>query len=419
MIWQYDVEKIVMLTGLVEGGRHKCELYWPEEDRQSSVFGSVTVTLIDSDLFADYDVRTLAITVGNRSKRLTQFHYTTWPDKGVPKAASSIVQFWNSVNRIHTNRPIVVHCSAGIGRTGTYIALDYLANQAKVEGHVNVLACVSNMRRQRVNLVQTKEQYIFLHEALVEALMLSGTATSSEKFPKVYNELLKVDSEIGKIKLQLEYERLQNEVVSHENVYATIKMEDNDGEECDSKQDEFSAAKKSENRAKNRHNNILPADRHRVYLSTRVSGRNDYINAVLVPSHRQKTGYILTQMPLTDTIIDFWRMMNDLEIRTIVMLNSESSKTHDRGIYWPTDGEVRFGQFSIRLTKQEMHNNYLERTLFFSVIGDEATRSIKQFQFTKWTETDIPVNTESFLQLIDAVDKWQKQSVAKPVVVHC
>ncbi|KAL3879760.1 hypothetical protein ACJMK2_032046, partial [Sinanodonta woodiana] len=421
MMWQHDVEKIVMLTGLFEGGKHKCELYWPVEKGQRSSFGSVSVRLLDTDVFADYDLRILEMTVGNKSKRLTQFHYTAWPDKGVPKAASSVVQFWRSVNRVPTNRPIVVHCSAGIGRTGTYLALDYLTNQAKAEGVVNVLACVSNLRRQRVNLVQTKEQYIFLHETLVEALMLSGTATSSENFPHVYNELMNVDAESGKIKLQLEYERVQNEVVSHENVYATIKMEEEeDGEESDSKQDEFSVAKKYENRAKNRYSNILPADRHRVYLSTHVPGRNDYINAVIVPSHRQKMGFILTQMPLTDTIIDLWRMVDDHEIRTILMFNSDSSKTCDIGIYWPTNGEVRFGQFSIRLANQERHKHFVERTLSFSVIGDKTTRSIKQFQFTKWNETaDIPGNTESFLQLIDAVDKWQKEKEAKPVVVHC
>ncbi|KAL3879927.1 hypothetical protein ACJMK2_032203 [Sinanodonta woodiana] len=206
MLWQYDVEKIVMLTGLFEGGKHKCELYWPVEKTQRKLFGIVSVRLLDTDVFADYDMRILEMTVGNKSKRLIQFHYTAWPDKGVPKAASSIVQFWRSVNRVPTKTPVVVHCSAGIGRTGTYLALDYLANQAKAEGVVNVLACVSNLRRQRVNLVQTKEQYIFLHETLVEALMLSGTATSSENFPHVYNELMHVDNESGKIKLQLEYE---------------------------------------------------------------------------------------------------------------------------------------------------------------------------------------------------------------------
>ncbi|KAL3879914.1 hypothetical protein ACJMK2_032190 [Sinanodonta woodiana] len=327
MMWQYDVEKIVMLTGLFEGGKHKCELYWPGEKGQRSSFGNISVRLLDTDVFADYDMRILEMSV---------------------------------------------------------------------------------------------EQYIFLHETLVEALMLSGTATSSENFPHVYNELMNVDAESGKIKLQLEYERVQNEVVSHENVYATIKMEEEDGEESDSKQDEFSVAKKYENRVKNRYSNILPADRHRVYLSTHVPGRNDYINAVIIPSHRQKMGFILTQMPLTDTIIDFWRMVNDHEIRTLLMFNSESSKINDIGIYWPTNGEVRFGQFSIRLANQERHKHFVERTLTFSVIGDKATRSIKQFQFTKWNETaDIPGNTESFLQLIDAVDKWQKEREAKPVVVHC
>ncbi|KAL3879751.1 hypothetical protein ACJMK2_032037, partial [Sinanodonta woodiana] len=377
MLWQYDVEKIVMLTGLFEGGKHKCELYWPEHEGQTSTFGCVSVTLHDTDLFADYVIRTLEMSVCNKSKRLMQFHYTAWPDKGVPRASSPVVLFWNRVNREPTNKPIVVHCSAGIGRTGTYIALDILVSQGRVEGNVNVSACVSNIRRQRVNMVQTKEQYIFLHETLVEALMLSGTATTSDKFPKVFQELLDIDDESGKLKLQLEYERLQHEDVNNETVYASIST-NHDLDEADSQQEEFAEAKRPENKAKNRYENILPADRHRVVLNSVFPGRNDYINAVLLPSHRMRQGFILTQMPLTGTVIDFWRMIRDLEVRTIVMLNAETSKAHD--------------------------------------VEDE--RFVTQFQLTNWPEhVDAPENTTEFLEIFDIIGSCQNEE--KPIIVHC
>ncbi|KAL3879734.1 hypothetical protein ACJMK2_032020, partial [Sinanodonta woodiana] len=415
MLWQYDVEKIVMLTGLFEGGKHKCELYWPEEG-QTSTFGCVSVTLHDTDLFADYVIRTLEMSVSNESKRLTQFHYTAWPDKGVPRATSSLVLFWNRVNREKTNKPIVVHCSAGIGRTGTYIALDILVSQGRVEGNVNVSACVSNIRRQRVNMVQTKEQYIFLHETLVEALMLSGTATTSDKFPNFFQELLEVDGESGKPKLQLEYERFQHEDVNHETVYASFSCE-NDLDEAESQQDEFADAKKPENKAKNRYDNILPADRHRVFLNS-FPGRNDYINAVVLPSHRRKQGFILTQMPLTGTVIDFWRMIHDLEVRKIVMLNPESSKGHDIGVYWPTTDDAQYGTFSVRLAKQEEGRNYIQRTLAFSVIGVQHERFVTQFQFTNWPENvEAPDNTAAFLEILDVIGSWQNDE--KPIIVHC
>ncbi|KAK3592252.1 hypothetical protein CHS0354_027126 [Potamilus streckersoni] len=420
MLWQYHVEKIVMLTELFEGGRHKCELYWPEEEGQTRTFGGVGVRLLVTDVFADYNIRRLEMFVNKKSKQLTQFHFTAWPDKGVPKAASSIVQFWNTVNKVPTKEPIVVHCSAGIGRTGTYIALDYLVCQGKAEGQVNVSECVSNLRRQRVNLVQTQEQYLFLHETLLEALMLSGTATTSDNFPKVYSELLEFDSENRKLKLQLEYERLQNEIVNHEAVYATININDEEGGKGNSNQDEFRAAKHIENRAKNRYDNILPADRHRVFLKTIVSEGNDYINAVVLPSHKERKAFILTQMPLTNTIIDFWRMINDFDIKTIVMLNSESSKTDNIGIYWPREGEASYGPFSVRLTHQEKHKIYTERIMSFSVIGEENDRSVKQFQFTNWAEnSNVPGSTDSVLQLLCDVEIWQKETEAKPIVVHC
>ncbi|KAK3577064.1 hypothetical protein CHS0354_037087 [Potamilus streckersoni] len=417
MLWQYDVEKVVMLTGLVECGRHKCELYWPEEEGQTRTFGSVSVTLLDTDVFADYEIRTLEMSVGDKSKRLTHFYYTAWPDKGVPRATSSVVLFWNRVNKMPTKKPIVVHCSAGIGRTGTFIALEILVNQGRAEGHVNVSACVSNIRRQRVSMVQTKEQYIFLHETLVEALMLTGTATETDKFPNVYQELLEVDSQSGKRKLQLEYERLQNEDVNHETVYAAITTE-NERDEGNSKQDEFSDAKKPENKTKNRYDNILPADRHRVILNLPVPGRNDYINAVVLPSHRRRNGFVLTQMPLTGTVIDFWRMIHDLEVRTIVMLNSETSRAHDIGVYWPKDDAIRYGPFSVRLAKIEQERNYIQRTLSFSVIGVEQEQFVTQFQVTNWPENvDAPESTTAFLEILDIIGSWQKEE--KPIIVHC
>ncbi|KAL3879952.1 hypothetical protein ACJMK2_032228 [Sinanodonta woodiana] len=415
MLWQYDVEKIVMLTGLFEGGKHKCELYWPEGEGQTSTFGCVAVTLVDTDLFADYVIRTLEMSVNNESKRLTQFHYTAWPDKGVPRATSSVVLFWNRVNREPTNKPIVVHCSAGIGRTGAYIALDILVSQGRVEGNVNVSACVSSIRRQRVNMVQTKEQYIFLHETLVEALMLSGTATTSDKFPNVIQELLEIDGEIGKPKLQLEYERLRHEDVNHETVYASISS-DNDLDEAESQQDEFAAAKKPENIAKNRYDNILPADRHRVFLNS-FPGRNDYINAVVLPSHRRKQGFIMTQMPLTGTVIDFWRMIHDLEVNTIVMLNSESYKGHDIGVYWPKTDAARYGPFSVRLAKQEEGRNYIQRTLSFSVIGLQQEQFVTQFQFSNWPKHVEAPESTAFLEILDIIGSWQKDE--KPIIVHC
>ncbi|KAK3580427.1 hypothetical protein CHS0354_035469 [Potamilus streckersoni] len=420
MLWQNDVEKIVMLTGLFEGGRHKCELYWPEEEGDISTFGSVAVRLLDTDAFADYDIRTLQMSVGNKSKQLTQFHYTAWPDKGVPRAASSIVQFWNRVNRLPTKKPIVVHCSAGIGRTGTYVALDYIVNQAKAEGHLNVFTCVSNLRHQRVNMVQTEEQYIFLHETLIEALMLSGTATASDKFPKVYQELLEVDGDSGKLKLQFEYERLQNEAANHETVYATVKMADEEGIEVILNENEYIAAKKPENRIKNRYDNILPVDQYRVSLLTHVAGGNDYINAVVLPGHRKRQGFILTQTPLAGTITDFWRMIHDFEIKTIIMFDSTSSKTHDIGTYWPTEGNAHHGPFMVTLTNEDECRCYTERTLSLSLNGQDNDRTVRQFQFKNWAEnSDVPGSIESLLQLLEAVEAWQKERDDKPVVVHC
>ncbi|CAG2243427.1 PTPRM [Mytilus edulis] len=111
-------------------------------------------------------------THGSESKVVKQFHFTVWPDKNVPKYSSSLVHFRHKVNNteVTCTGPMVVHCSAGIGRTGTFIGLDYVVNQAKEVEYVDVFGCVEGLRRQRVNMVQTQEQFQFIYEAVIEYL---------------------------------------------------------------------------------------------------------------------------------------------------------------------------------------------------------------------------------------------------------
>ncbi|XP_065923775.1 receptor-type tyrosine-protein phosphatase mu-like [Magallana gigas] len=103
---------------------------------------------------------------------------------------------------------MVVHSSAGIGRTGTFIALNYLVQQAKESGYVDVFECVETLRRQRLNMVQTLEQYKFLHNTTLQALMCTSSDPSASNFPQIYEDLLKVDAETGKRNIDLNLENL-------------------------------------------------------------------------------------------------------------------------------------------------------------------------------------------------------------------
>ncbi|XP_067677159.1 uncharacterized protein [Haliotis asinina] len=184
MIWQLKTTKIVMLTNLVEAGKVKCEMYWPFCSSDCSTYGKVYVQCLEEKVYSNYTLRKLAVWKGHSRHRLIrQFHFTAWPDHGVPGETTSVLDFHRVVKDTKTDSsgPLLIHCSAGIGRTGTFIALDYLLDQAKEEGHVCIYNCVQNLRQQRMKMVQTQEQYAFIYKTLMSALEIKGSSQWYQK----------------------------------------------------------------------------------------------------------------------------------------------------------------------------------------------------------------------------------------------
>ncbi|KAL3880675.1 hypothetical protein ACJMK2_032897 [Sinanodonta woodiana] len=210
MVWQEKTECIVMLTNLVEMGKVKCKQYWPEDGED--VYGSVKVKLVRVETGSDYVKRKLEITVGDESRRVAQFHYKAWPDKDVPDTAWSLVGFWNAVCKlkISDEGPVVVHCSAGVGRTGTFIALDIIYNEACETGHVAVMSCVANLREQRLNLIQTATQYMFLHEVVAESLGFGTMPVFEKQFSELFKRLMEKDKHSGFTLLERQYKMMAN-----------------------------------------------------------------------------------------------------------------------------------------------------------------------------------------------------------------
>ncbi|XP_067666941.1 uncharacterized protein [Haliotis asinina] len=173
MLWEIDASKIIMLTNCVENRKAKCEKYWPDFGQPGSDYGDAHVQCVAEEELMDYTVRTFSVhREAELPRKLKQYHFTAWPDKAVPQDIGTLVDFHRMVKIAPSTGKgaAVVHCSAGVGRTGTWIALDYLIQQAKAEGVVDVFECIVRLRHQRMDLIQTEEQYLFLHEALMEAL---------------------------------------------------------------------------------------------------------------------------------------------------------------------------------------------------------------------------------------------------------
>ncbi|XP_050400463.1 receptor-type tyrosine-protein phosphatase mu [Patella vulgata] len=400
LIWDVKTGKIVMVTNSQELGVVKCLEYWPMNGKTKS-FKKISVKVLAEDIFAHFTIRTLEITKeGWEPRTIIQYHYTSWPDKGVPADAASLVEFRNKVNKSPTPHPgpMIVHCSAGIGRTGTFLALDYLIEEGKAGDSVDVVRCVSRMRTERVNMIQTLDQYIFLHEGILEWYIAGNITTSIADYKTIYKDLLKMQTS-GKCLLEQKFEMMKKVSPVH------------------TKDDCYSALL-DENKNKNRNRAILASESVRPFISAIDSG-TDYINAVYIPSYRKKQAYILTQTPLPDTVIDFWRMVIQTESYIIVDLDHGQEISRDIGQYLP-ETKLMCGDFSI--TKSSDTQNKDDYSIVGYKIGSDidvnVNQTVKVYECKFWN--DQQQTPESFISLINVLEHVKSSyENSNPLVVVC
>uniref|UniRef100_A0A8C3BGR4 Receptor-type tyrosine-protein phosphatase O n=1 Tax=Cairina moschata TaxID=8855 RepID=A0A8C3BGR4_CAIMO len=169
MVLQQKSQIIVMLTQCNEKRRVKCDHYWPFTE-DPIAYGDITVEMLSEEEHTDWVYRNFRICYADEVQDVMHFNYTAWPDHGVPttNAAESILQFVQMVRQksAKSKGPMIIHCSAGVGRTGTFIALDRLLQHIRDHEFVDILGLVSDMRSYRMSMVQTEEQYIFIHQCV-------------------------------------------------------------------------------------------------------------------------------------------------------------------------------------------------------------------------------------------------------------
>uniref|UniRef100_A0A6J0SZ55 protein-tyrosine-phosphatase n=1 Tax=Pogona vitticeps TaxID=103695 RepID=A0A6J0SZ55_9SAUR len=176
MAWEQNVHNVVMVTQCVEKGRVKCDHYWPF-DQDSLYYGDLIVQMLSESVLPEWTIREFKVCSEEQldsSRLVRQFHYTVWPDHGVPETTQSLIQFVRTVrdyiNRTPQAGPTVVHCSAGVGRTGTFIALDRILQQLDSKDSVDIYGAVYDLRLHRVHMVQTECQYVYLHQCVRDVL---------------------------------------------------------------------------------------------------------------------------------------------------------------------------------------------------------------------------------------------------------
>ncbi|KAM3849369.1 receptor-type tyrosine-protein phosphatase beta-like, partial [Diretmus argenteus] len=176
MVWEHSVYNVVMVTQCVEKGRVKCDQYWPE-DREPLYYGDLVIQMLSESVLPEWTIREFKITSENGCsypRVLRHFHYTVWPDHGVPESTQSLIQFVRTVrdyvDRSPSTGATVVHCSAGVGRTGTFIVLDRALQQLDGRGTVDIYGAVFELRLHRSHMVQTECQYSYLHQCVRDVL---------------------------------------------------------------------------------------------------------------------------------------------------------------------------------------------------------------------------------------------------------
>ncbi|XP_030207661.1 receptor-type tyrosine-protein phosphatase S isoform X12 [Gadus morhua] len=403
LVWEQHTANIIMMTKLEEKSRVKCDQYWPT--RGTETYGLIQVTLLDTVELATYSVRTFALykSGSNEKREVRQFQFTAWPDHGVPEHPTPFLAFLRRVKACNPPDagPMVVHCSAGVGRTGCFIVIDAMAERIKQEKALDIYGHVTLMRSQRNYMVQTEDQYVFIHDALLEAVTCGNTEVPARNLFSYIQRLTQVEPGESITGMELEFKRLAS-AKAHTSRFVSANLP------C--------------NKFKNRLVNIMPYETTRVCLQPiRGVEGSDYINASFIDGYRQQKAYIATQGPLAETTEDYWRMLWEHNSTIVVMLTKlremGREKCHQ---YWPAERSARYQYFVVDPMAEYNMPQYILREFKVTDARDGQSRTVRQFQFTDWPEQGVPKSGEGFIDFIGQVHKTKEQfGQDGPISVHC
>ncbi|XP_037087916.1 tyrosine-protein phosphatase 99A-like [Pollicipes pollicipes] len=401
LIWEQRIQIVVMITNLVERNRKKCDMYWPKEGTQ--VYGVIQVELLDQKELSTYTIRKMLIKHTRHKKKkgvcseriIYQYHYTSWPDHGVPDHPLPILSFVRksaAANGAGAG-PILVHCSAGVGRTGTYIVLDAMMQMMKLRGAINVFGFLKYIRTQRNFLVQTEDQYIFVHDALLEALEAGETDVRATRLTEYLHQLRSYDpNQYPRYTLDRQYQ-----------LVTSYRPTEND----------LAGALAPCNQARNRSAQFVPLDRWRVHLSPRpgVEG-SDYINATPLIGYEKLCEFIITQHPLPHTVDDFWRMVWEQNVQTVVVLSPIDDQHYPR--FWPSpDDDIDGDSFRVRFVDEPASAAYATVDLVLQSAQDDYQVTVRVISCAAWPHGA----AASPHHLVDAVQQATLQYQNGPAVV--
>ncbi|XP_031451677.1 receptor-type tyrosine-protein phosphatase C isoform X4 [Phasianus colchicus] len=431
MIWEQKATIIVMVTRCEEGNRNKCAQYWPSMENGSATYGDIIVKINESKMCPDYIIQKLHITNGRErtsGRDVTHIQFTSWPDHGVPEDPHLLLKLRRRVNALSNffSGPIVVHCSAGVGRTGTYIGIDAMLEGLDAEGRVDVYGYVVKLRRQRCLMVQVESQYILIHQALVEYNQYGETEVSLSELHSYLNNLKRKDPPSEPSLLEAEFQRLPS--------YKGWRTQNTGNRE--------------ENKNKNRSANTIPYDFNRVPIRNEEEqckeGEHDsedssdedsdceesskYINASFITGYWGPKAMIATQGPLQETISDFWQMVFQRKVKVIVMLTELKQGDEELCAQYWGEGRQTYDGIEVQMTDVNSCPSYTIRAFDVTHLKRKETQKVYQYQYHKWNGLDVPEDPKDLVDMILSLkqkvpsrpaseDNRNNRSV--PLVIHC
>jgi protein tyrosine phosphatase len=385
----------------------KCSCYWPEVG-YSANYGDITVKFEEELVLPDCTVRNfILVYYDEEPKSVTQFHFSGWPDHGVPTHATAFLNFINRVrdhqDHLATSSPMVVHCSAGVGRTGTFIVVDYSILWLKQENQVDIFNLVKEIRQQRPFLVQSLAQYIFCHDAILEVITCGDTSVESSNLRSYISIMKEIDQATGETGFAKQL-KLLNRLIPPKECHVYPNIHEN---------------RKSANIYVSLDDSSVPENipfqlsNSTWICATSADGRN-----------LKRNSYITAQCPLKETVDDFWTLVWENDIELVVTLSRmEGNKETPMELndvsaqYWPSEGTAEYNLVSVTLHDQKHMEDYAIRQ--FTVTDSEISRMVTQFHYKKWSSgtRNLPDHPSQLLHMISLLQKAQLQADNKTVVV--
>ncbi|XP_063593983.1 receptor-type tyrosine-protein phosphatase alpha-like [Penaeus indicus] len=393
MVWEQHCNTVVMLARLIEGGKVKVAQYWPDDKKTQVTYGDFSISIVGEEKELDYFIRKFTLKHAGESREVTQYQFIAWPDHDVPQAPFTFSLMTLEIRRREITGPLLVHCSAGIGRTGTLLLVLVLLDQLDSEGYIDAPASVALLRQGRPMLVENQMQYRFAHQLLLEILYSDVTNYPVSDFVNLLPDL---DKEI-----KAQYKKLKG---TERNL-------------------SFKWASKPAHARLNRNLDLLPVDGRQVLLQM-VNGQaeSQYINAVRLNGVTQRDATVVMEHPLPETLAQAWRMIYEKKVSAWVLLNAYGEDEVEDFPPVIPEGEMDLGFITLTLDGSQSKDFCLVSQVTLAPVRSRyaVAHSVQVLQLFGWRRgAELPDCPEHLLALLKDVHEIRRKAPTSPVVFSC